>query len=82
MCECNEETGEVCAPCRAIAEKTIHETSAYIEDFIKKRFPSGLDGVMKRIISECILDSFYDGARWAEATRSSEKPNLIILPGQ
>ena len=71
-CGCNLETGTVCKACENTAAKVVEEASEYINDFIKKRFPSGLDGDIRQIISECVLDGFYDGARYSEQTRQEE----------
>ena len=71
-CGCDTEKGIVCQACENIANKVVAECSEYLDDFIKKRFPNGLDGDIRQIISECVLDAFYDGARWSEQTRQDE----------
>jgi hypothetical protein len=75
-----EANTETAAP-TTLEQQTIDHASEYIKDFITKRFPSGLDGDIRQIISECILDSFYDGARWSEQTRQEEavEESQIIL---
>jgi len=66
-CGCIPDAGIVCDTCATMAEKNVDELAAYVNDFINKRFPSGLEGDMRTIIAECVLDSFHDGARWSEA---------------
>lgn len=78
-CGCHPEAGIVCDTCAAMAEKNVTELADYVNDFINKRFPSGLEGDIRRIISECVLDAFHDGARWAEAQPPGE-PSLILDP--
>lgn len=71
-CGCDTGKGIVCQACENTAQKVIDDGAEYINDFIKKRFPSGLDGDIRQIISECVLDAFFDGARWSEQTRHEE----------
>ena len=71
-CGCDTATGKACQSCENIYNKVVEEASEYLDDFIKKRFPSGLDGDIRQIITECVLDAFYDGARWSEQTRQDE----------
>lgn len=76
-CTCIPDAGIVCDRCAEMAEKNVNELSAYVNDFINKRFPSGLEGDMRTIIVECVLDAFHDGARWSEAQPPGD-PGLII----
>jgi len=76
-CGCHPEAGFVCDSCAAMAEKNVAELAEYVNDFITKRFPNGLEGDIRQIISECVLDAFHDGARWAEAQPPGDK-SLII----
>jgi hypothetical protein len=76
-CGCNVSAGIVCPACSVMAEKNVEELSQYVNEFIHKRFPSGLEGDIRRIIVECVLDAFHDGARWAESQPPGE-PDLII----
>ncbi len=69
-CDCTKQ--EVCEPCDQTAQKTIDETTAYLADFITKRFPHGLPDDMLEMVTEIVLDAFHDGARWSEQTRADE----------
>ena len=78
MCDCNKEKFEVCDECNRVAVETITELSEYAKDFVDKRFPSGLNGDIRVIVTEIIIDAFYDGARWQEQQTSKE--SVIIQP--
>ena len=66
-CGCIPDAGIVCDTCAAMVEKNINELAEYVDSFIKNRFPADLPDNIRTIISECVLDAFHDGARWAEA---------------
>jgi hypothetical protein len=71
-CSCNVEAGEVCSVCEAMSARNTAELSDYLNNFVNKRFPNGLEGDIRQIISECILDAFHDGARWADVQRERD----------
>jgi len=78
MCTCNIEKGEVCETCDRVATKTIEEMSEYVNNFLDKRFSSGLNGDIRVILTECVIDAFHDGARWQE--QQVEEESVIIIP--
>ena len=78
MCNCNIEKMEVCEECNLTATKTIKELSEYAKDFIDKRFPEGLNGGIREIVTEIVIDAFHDGARWQEQQVKEE--SVIIQP--
>lgn len=53
-------------------QKTVKEMAGYINNFLTNRFPSGLNDPMRTIVSEIIMDAFFDGARWNEAQTKEE----------
>lgn len=71
-CGCDPVAGIVCPACQVMADKNVNELADYVNDFIEKRFPSGLKGDIRGIIAECVLDAFHDGARWCEKTAREE----------
>ena len=44
-------------------KKTIRDVAEYVEHFITVRFPNGIDGKLREILGEMVLDAFFDGMR-------------------
>ena len=59
--------------------QAVQELSDYVNNFIDNRFPNGLSGDIRQILSECIMDAFCDGARWQE--KQAQEESRIILNG-
>jgi len=77
-CGCNLETGHVCDACEKTADKVITEMSDYVNNFLDKRFPEGINGDMRQILGEIVMDAFHDGARWQEK-QVQEESRIITL---
>lgn len=60
-------------------QHTVDEMSEYIASFIAARFPEQLPKQLQTIISEIILDAFWDGARWAEAQIKEASPIITEI---
>jgi hypothetical protein len=60
-----------------ILQDTMIELTDYIKFFLDSRFPQGLEGNMKIILTEIISDVFHDGARFAE-TAAKDEARVII----
>lgn len=60
---------------------TIDEMVKYSQDFIDKRFPNGLNGDIRKIMTEMVLDAFVDGAAWQQKQMQQlPTESLIIQP--
>ena len=55
-----------------VTPKEITEISEYIKDFIDKRYPDGVSNEVRQVLSEMVMDAFFDGARWAEIQAQQE----------
>jgi hypothetical protein len=68
---------EVLEEIAKVADETVKYMSDYVQTQLEQRFPNGLSQEIAEILGDIIIDSFHDGARWAEKQRVEE--SRIIL---
>ena len=58
-------------------QETLDTMTEYVNSFIDNRFPNGLNGDIRVIVHDIILNAFHDGARWCEQQIKNESRIIV-----